>query len=1303
MANQFQPFGGHAENSSLSSFWETQGSPGSPVVLDGYRHRQVDPGPGRMPQLGQSASLGALNATLSALREADVGGLLGKPGVYGGVSPQQRARDAQVSHGGQMHLRDVNSSQGFSQVPLDVNANAVLSPQRTVAELSARRKEAIKAAFRRIDVQGGGWVTVQAAAVGLQNLGNLPGSERDRVIHGLCGGGGMGGRLGADMNSRITFNMFAGYYQSLGCTIERDRDFEDLLRHHWGFAEVSDILDDMKNKFAMVGLAYAFRRNLEQGGGSSPELSIEAFQNAISHVGMRYSDQDVRRLFEAFGPAARAAYGDPPTLEVMRLTQHLTSAPRPSTPIGSLPGAAHISEVQSQAGSINGGDPHQLLNLSHGSGQFSSMHYQSISPLSSHKDHYPSQTGTGCAEQKFGPMAVAPPEMGKAPEQHDISDVVHAMPPVAPPEDTHDSHDYQEMTKAPAERDIYGKLPITQDTQQAPPEDDDGTMMPEETDHYDPREPNEAPRELDTGLSGHGYGHGYNHYQHSSLPQHHSLHGHYHAGGMYDHPGHHSYHSSYDHHAGGMYSHHHQAHGMYNDFQNHGSPGPSSMSNSHASGFGMSQPIHHAHGGGVQFQFVGGPNPNHPSPQPQHQPFVGNPNPSNPQPQPPPPSWAGASTISAPQSPSRPSASIQKPDTQKLHIRGQRRAVTVGCNYIGTQYQLSGCINDSDTFISLLTEDFGYSVADIRQLRDDHPQRMPTRKNITAALNWLVKGAKEGDHLFFHYSGHGSQRQDTDGDEVDGKDETIVPCDYQNAGMLADDDLRKILVEPLCKGVRLTVIMDCCHSGTGLDLAIKVKLNQDDSISLQKKSAGRLPKPSEADVVSLSGCMDSQTSADVTGGGQKAAGAMTTSFKKVISEDLHASYHSLLAKMRAYLKKNGFAQVPQMCSEQQLNMMEHFLPEADPPGVIPAPVPTRPPQRRALTVGINYLSLMPGRGRLSGCINDSETVIGVLKEIFRFNDQDICRLRDDRANMMPTKANIISSIRWLTQGAGPGDELFFHYSGHGGQQKDTSGDEESGKDDTMIPCDFQTAGQIADDELYNLLVEGLPQGCRMWVLMDCCHSGSALDLPFTVSMDKDGRTLTVKKSRSRYRGPTGRALSKPCEAEVIMISGCQDDQTSADVSQGPLAAKPAGAMTTAFRHCINATINVQDLLMQMRAFLKRNGFGQVPQLSSDLYIQLDCAFANYQTASRTKTPTTGFVHQQMSREIQMPPPASPMSPMRASPISPMRSQYSVPTSPLIQPMVAGSEYAVNSRINRLEEQIQQLRRSQSPQRSPGNW
>merc|ERR1711907_300648 len=206
-----------------------------------------------------------------------------------------------------------------------------------------------------------------------------------------------------------------------------------------------------------------------------------------------------------------------------------------------------------------------------------------------------------------------------------------------------------------------------------------------------------------------------------------------------------------------------------------------------------------------------------------------------------------------------------------------------------------------------------------------------------------------------------------------------------------------------------------------------------------------------------------------------------------------------------------------------------------------------------------------------------------------FQDSQIVRLRDDRANQMPTKANMLQSLSWLVGGAQPGDEMFLHYSGHGGQQRDRTGDERDGKDETLIPCDFQTAGQITDDELWNILVKDLPKGSRLWVIFDCCHIGSALDLKFKVAISPHGRSAKVIKAGSRKMG--GQKTAK-ARGEVIMISGCKDDQTSADMSGG--GQKAAGAMTTSFRHVITPEISCEDLLQRMRQYLKRNHFNQVP-------------------------------------------------------------------------------------------------------------
>ena len=125
---------------------------------------------------------------------------------------------------------------------------------------------------------------------------------------------------------------------------------------------------------------------------------------------------------------------------------------------------------------------------------------------------------------------------------------------------------------------------------------------------------------------------------------------------------------------------------------------------------------------------------------------------------------------------------------------------------------LQGCVNDLiDMFHTL--NGLGIVPAKPANMRILH-NSTATRANILDGLRWLVQGAKSGDVLVFHYSGHGSQVADTSLAEIDGKDETICPHDYATAGMIKDDDLREHFTG-IEEGVTLEVILDCCHSGTG--------------------------------------------------------------------------------------------------------------------------------------------------------------------------------------------------------------------------------------------------------------------------------------------------------------------------------------------------------------------------------------------------------------------------------------------------------------------------------------------------------
>lgn len=157
---------------------------------------------------------------------------------------------------------------------------------------------------------------------------------------------------------------------------------------------------------------------------------------------------------------------------------------------------------------------------------------------------------------------------------------------------------------------------------------------------------------------------------------------------------------------------------------------------------------------------------------------------------------------------------------QYSNCTGKRKALLIGINYIGSSNALKGCINDARAVAAFLKDRYGYRDDDMVILTDDarNPRSLPTKQNILQAMQWLVNGAETNDTLFLHYSGHGGQTEDLDGDEDDGYDEVIYPVDFKVAGHIVDDQIHDILVRPLKPGVRLTALFDCCHSGSVLDL-----------------------------------------------------------------------------------------------------------------------------------------------------------------------------------------------------------------------------------------------------------------------------------------------------------------------------------------------------------------------------------------------------------------------------------------------------------------------------------------------------
>ena len=311
----------------------------------------------------------------------------------------------------------------------------------------------------------------------------------------------------------------------------------------------------------------------------------------------------------------------------------------------------------------------------------------------------------------------------------------------------------------------------------------------------------------------------------------------------------------------------------------------------------------------------------------------------------------------------------------------------------------------------------------------------------------------------------------------------------------------------------------------------------------------------------ISGCQDSQTSADVSNVSEFqlpdpagcAGGACTSSLLKVLYNEHHKnnenlSFVQVLGRMREILQSGGYTQIPQLSSSRMMDLNESF-------DIVPNNCTGT---RRAVLIGINYTGQ---QGQLSGCHNDVGNIKDYLINAQGFKLENITVLmvrttpslnqivtvttttysnttssffQDDTTNQSPTYDNIIAAFRALATATESGDCAFFHYSGefcqddkrqgnmrfthffvvfrisflliilslpyklgHGGRLKDESSEESDGYDETLIPVDYQTAGQIRDDAVFTELVGRMVKGSTLTCLLDCCHSGSVLDLPFT--------------------------------------------------------------------------------------------------------------------------------------------------------------------------------------------------------------
>jgi metacaspase-1 len=250
-----------------------------------------------------------------------------------------------------------------------------------------------------------------------------------------------------------------------------------------------------------------------------------------------------------------------------------------------------------------------------------------------------------------------------------------------------------------------------------------------------------------------------------------------------------------------------------------------------------------------------------------------------------------------------------------------KKALLVGLNhYPDPENTLRGCLNDVHQVHELLRAHFGFAGGSaVRLLTDAHA----TTAAIVSSLHWLVDDASAGDVLVFHYSGHGSQVPDRHGDEVeDGLDEIICPYDLDWDNPFTDDDLHEI-VKGLAPGANLTVILDCCHSGTGLRALVgdgRTTGSRCLPPPARLRHFGRQghvmrrfgARAAACGAILIAGCRSDQVSADAYIAGDY-HGALTYYLCRAIEDlDYRGSYRAVVDRVIRSLREDGYQQAPQL-------------------------------------------------------------------------------------------------------------------------------------------------------------------------------------------------------------------------------------------------------------------------------------------------------------------------------------------------------------------------------------------------------
>ncbi|RVU00133.1 hypothetical protein EOD41_14330 [Mucilaginibacter limnophilus] len=227
---------------------------------------------------------------------------------------------------------------------------------------------------------------------------------------------------------------------------------------------------------------------------------------------------------------------------------------------------------------------------------------------------------------------------------------------------------------------------------------------------------------------------------------------------------------------------------------------------------------------------------------------------------------------------------------------------------------LQGCRNDAMSIKSIIQTRYGFKANNITELYDEKA----TREGILSSMKALLAKAQKGNIVFIYYAGHGSQQVNSLSKEEDKRDESMVPSDTWKEGIgdIRDKEQAAIYNAFLDKGVKLTVILDCCHSGSmsrgpvfGNERKRYIAANNYDAKDASNPAAPELRE--SFDFLLISAAQDFESAVEQLDDQNMPHGAFTLALLGAMQQQsVNAQAINIFKSAHAILKGNGKKQEP---------------------------------------------------------------------------------------------------------------------------------------------------------------------------------------------------------------------------------------------------------------------------------------------------------------------------------------------------------------------------------------------------------